>query len=72
MNINFAHPGDVLKGYLGGMQVKGTAVRLRVARATLSRILNGHAGITTAMPLRLSVAFAGISGKLRAKLQALA
>jgi len=49
-----AHPGQVLKDYLGGMTVNEAAARLRVTRATLSRILNGHAGISAGMSLRLS------------------
>src|SRR5450631_469103 len=56
MIFNPAHPGEVLKEYLGGMTVKEAAARLRVTRATLSRILNGHAGITAGMSLRLSSA----------------
>jgi len=56
MIFNPAHPGKVLKDYLGGMTVKDAAGRLRVTRATLSRILNGHAGITAGMSLRLSAA----------------
>ena len=56
MIFNPAHPGEVLKDYLGGMTVKEAAARLRVTRATLSCILNGHAGITAGMSLRLSAA----------------
>lgn len=56
MIFNPAHPGEVLKDYLGKMTVKEAAARLRVTRATLSRILNGHAGISAGMSLRLSLA----------------
>src|ERR1700682_43577 len=56
MIFNPAHPGEVLKDYLGGENVKEAAAGLRVTRATLSRILNGHAGITAGMSLRLSAA----------------
>jgi len=56
MIFNPAHPGEVLRDYLGGMSVKEAAFRLGVTRAHLSRILNGHAGITAAMSLRLSAA----------------
>jgi addiction module HigA family antidote len=56
MIFNPAHPGEVLKDYLGGMTVKEAADRLHVTRATLSRILNKHAGITAGMSLRLSAA----------------
>jgi addiction module HigA family antidote len=56
MIFNPAHPGEVLKDYLGRMTVKEAAARLRITRATLSRILNQHAGITAGMSLRLSAA----------------
>lgn len=56
MIYNPAHPGEVLRDYLGSMSVKEAAARLHVTRATLSRILNGHAGITAGMSLRLSSA----------------
>jgi addiction module HigA family antidote len=58
MIFNPAHPGEVLKEYLGEMTVSEAACRLRVTRAHLSRILNGHAGISAAMSLRLSAALA--------------
>jgi antitoxin HigA-1 len=50
------HPGEVLKDYLGKMTVKEAAERLSVTRANLSRILNGHAGISAAMAIRLAKA----------------
>ena len=56
MIFNPAHPGEVLKDYLGDLSVKEAAFCLGVTRAHLSRILNGHAGISAAMSLRLSVA----------------
>jgi len=56
MIFNPAHPGEVLRDYLGEMSVKEAASRLGVTRAHLSRILNGHAGVTAAMSLRLSAA----------------
>ncbi len=51
---NPPHPGELLREYLGSMQVGEAAKRLRVARSTLSRLLNGHASFTAAMALRLS------------------
>ncbi len=51
---NPAHPGRVLREWLGEMQVSDAAARLHVSRVTLSRILNGKAGISTDMSLRLS------------------
>ncbi|SRR5229473_3687371 len=56
MIFNPAHPGEVLRDYLGNLSVKEAASRLGVTRAHLSRILNGHAGISAAMSLRLSAA----------------
>jgi len=56
MIFNPAHPGEVLRDYLGEMSVKEAASRLGVTRGHLSRSLNGHAGITAAMSLRLSAA----------------
>src|SRR5467141_2736748 len=56
MIFNPAHPGEVLRDYLGSMSIREAATRLRITRAHLSRILNGHAGITAPMSLRLSAA----------------
>ncbi len=56
MIFNPAHPGEVLRDYLGELTVKEAASRLGVTRAYLSRILNRYAGITAAMSLRLSAA----------------
>ena len=56
MIFNPAHPGAVLRDYLGKMTVADAAKRLRVTRAHLSRILNARAGISAAMSLRLSAA----------------
>ena len=56
MIFNPAHPGEVLRDYLGEISVAEAATRLGVTRAHLSRILNGHAGVTASMSLRLSAA----------------
>jgi antitoxin HigA-1 len=56
MIFNPAHPGEVLRDYLGEMTVAEAATRLAVTRAHLSRILNGRAGVSAAMSLRLSAA----------------
>ncbi len=45
-----------MRDYLGEMTVAEAAKRLGVTRAHLSRILNGHAGLSAAMSLRLSAA----------------
>jgi addiction module HigA family antidote len=54
---NPPHPGELLREYLGSMPVGEAAKRLRVARSTLSRLLNGRAAVTASMALRLSDAF---------------
>jgi addiction module HigA family antidote len=51
------HPGELQREYLGNVQVGVAARKLRVARSTLSRLLNGRASFTAAMALRLADAF---------------
>jgi addiction module HigA family antidote len=51
---NPPHPGELLREYLGTMKVGDAAKRLRVARSTLSRLLNGRASFTAQMALRLA------------------
>lgn len=54
---NPPHPGELIRECIGTMPVGEAARRLKVARSTLSRLLNGHAAVTAAMALRLSDAF---------------
>lgn len=54
------HPGEIVKDELidtTGMSVTTAAHRLGVSRTALSRLLNGHAGISPEMALRLSKLF---------------
>jgi len=51
---NPAHPGELLREYLGTMQVGEAAKRLRIARSTLSRLLNGRTSFTASMALRIA------------------
>ncbi|HEY1010068.1 MAG TPA: HigA family addiction module antitoxin [Daejeonella sp.] len=54
------HPGEILKEmYLDPMGITVTefAQGLKVARRTVSLIINGHSGISAEMALRLSKAF---------------
>ena len=52
---NPAHPGEVLREWLPeGMAVTEAATQLQVSRVMLSKILNGKAGITADMALRLA------------------
>jgi antitoxin HigA-1 len=53
---NPPHPGKILRDALGEIDVTTAAKKLRVSRTTLSRILNGAAGISADMSLRLSAA----------------
>ena len=53
---NPAHPGEVLREWLPeGMTITKAAKELQVSRAMLSKVLNGKAGVTAGMALRLSV-----------------
>lgn len=52
---NPAHPGEVLKEWIPeGMTVTTAAEQLGVSRVMLSKILNGKAGISAEMALRLA------------------
>ena len=53
---NPPHPGRVLREYLGDLPVTKAAAHLRITRVTLSRMLNGKAGISAAMAIRLGSA----------------
>jgi antitoxin HigA-1 len=54
---NPPHPGLVLREYLGNVPVTKAAAHLRITRVTLSRVLNGKAGISASMAIRLAAAF---------------
>ncbi|MBW7930930.1 MAG: HigA family addiction module antidote protein [Gammaproteobacteria bacterium] len=57
---NPPHPGAILRGLCLeplGLSVTDTAKALGVSRKTLSAILNGRAGISPEMAVRLSIAF---------------
>lgn len=53
---NPPHPGEVLREWLAEITVTEAARRLGVTRVALSRVLNGSAGISADMDLRLSKA----------------
>ena len=51
------HPGEIVKDTLidgAGLSVTEAASKLGISRTALSRLLNGHAGISPEMALRLS------------------
>jgi addiction module HigA family antidote len=68
MMHNPAHPGEVLQEWLDGVSVTDAAAALGVTRVSLSRILNGHAGISSEMAIRLSEAL-GTSPETWLKMQ---
>ena len=59
---NPPHPGEIIRKDCIeplGLTVTEAAEGLGVSRKQLSRLLNGHAGISTSMAIRLSKAFGG-------------
>ncbi len=51
------HPGEIVKDALidgAGLSVTDAAEKLGISRTALSRLLNGHAGISPEMALRLA------------------
>ena len=57
---NPPHPGEVIRALCLdplGLSVSAAAKALRVSRKTLSGILNGRAGISPEMAIRLAIAF---------------
>jgi len=57
---NPPHPGEIIRDLCInplGLSVTKAAEALGVTRKTLSLLLNGHAGISPEMSLRLSLAF---------------
>jgi addiction module HigA family antidote len=66
---NPAHPGKILAEFMGERTVTEVAKHLKVTRATLSRVLNGKAGVSAEMALRLGDAF-GLDAETWLRLQA--
>lgn len=60
--LNPPHPGEVVRELCLeplGLTVTSAAAGLGVTRKTLSQLLNGRAGISPEMALRLSMGFGG-------------
>jgi antitoxin HigA-1 len=53
---NPASPGELLKEFLGKRTIGEVANHIGVARATLSRIINGHNAVTVDLSIRLGQA----------------
>lgn len=65
MNMhNPAHPGELLSGWLGDLDVSVTAfaAHIGISRVMLSRVLHGHAAVSADMDLRLSEALGTAPG----------
>ena len=57
---NPPHPGEIIRELCLeplGLSVSDAAKALRISRKTLSEILNGRAGVSPLMAIRLSIAF---------------
>ena len=53
---NPASPGELLKEFLGERSISAVAQHIGVARATVSRIVNGKTAVTVEMSIRLGAA----------------
>lgn len=56
MMYNPAGPGELLKEFLGKTTATELARRIGVARATVSRVLNGRTAVTVDLSIRLGQA----------------
>jgi addiction module HigA family antidote len=58
------HPGEIVRECLEGLEMNVTdaAAALGVTRTTLSRVVNGKAGVSPEMAVRLSKAFGSTAG----------
>ena len=70
--LNPAHPGEILRElYLNelGLSITEAAKGLGVSRKALSELVNGKAGISSTMAMRLSIAFPNTSPQFWLNLQ---
>jgi len=65
---NPASPGELLKEFLGKTTTTELARRIGVARATVSRVLNGRTAVTVDLSIRLGQAL-GLSPDFFSKAQ---
>jgi len=69
--FNAAHPGSIIREWMGeDITVAALARHLRVTRPMLSNILNGKAGVSAAMAVKLSEAFPATDARFWVTLQA--
>ena len=69
--FNPPHPGEILKEVLEDMSmtVSDFAAHIGVSRVTLSRIINGRAGFTPEMSIKISEAFGQGQGDIWFRMQ---
>lgn len=65
---NPASPGELLKEFLGARPLSEVAAHIGVSRATLSRIIHGHNGVSVDLSIRLGEAL-GMSPDFFSKAQ---
>lgn len=63
------HPGEVVREHMDQMTVTDLAEHLGVTRVTLSRLLNGQAGVSAAMAMRLAQAWPNTDARFWLTLQ---
>lgn len=69
--FNAAHPGRILREWMGeDITVAALAKHLGITRPMLSNILNGKAGVSAPMAIKLSEAFPATDAKFWITLQA--
>ncbi len=68
MMHNPASPGELLREFLGGRTATELAQHIGVARATISRVLNGRSAVSMDLSIRLGEAL-GLSYDFFAKAQ---
>lgn len=65
---NPAAPGELLREYMGTLTISDLADHIGVARATVSRIINGRTAVTAEMSIKLGQAL-GVSEEFFAAVQ---
>lgn len=51
------HPGELIKEFMGTKTIVGLSAELNISRVNLSKIINGRAGISAKMAMKLSKRF---------------
>ena len=68
--FNAAHPGRLIREWMGkDVSVAALAKHLRITRPMLSNIINGKAGISASMAIKLSEAFPATDARFWLTLQ---